>query len=111
MPKKMKIDKRLTQSGPSVETSRRLAKVRKQILAEFPPAANRQLTSPASGLPAQIRAAREKKQMTWYSVANAAGIPHPSTVRDMELGRDVLVSNVEAVAKVLGMQLELVETN
>jgi hypothetical protein len=41
-------------------------------------------------------------------VAKLAGIPNSSTVRDIEYGRDAQFSNVEAVAKVLGLRLELV---
>ena len=47
--------------------------------------------------------------MTWYAVAKLAGIPNPNTVRDIEYGRDAQLSNVQAVAKVLGLRLELVE--
>jgi len=41
--------------------------------------------------------------------AKLAGIPNSSTVRDIEYGRDSQLSNVEAVAKVLGLRLELAE--
>lgn len=61
------------------------------------------------GLPAQIRAAREAQRLTWYAVAKLAGIPNPNTVRDIEYGRDAQLSNVQAVAKALGLRLELVE--
>jgi hypothetical protein len=42
-------------------------------------------------------------------VAKRAGIPNPSTVRDIEFGRDTKLSNIEAVALTLGLRLELVE--
>ena len=47
--------------------------------------------------------------MPWYALAKLAGIPNPNTVRDMEYGRDAQLSNVQTVAKVLGLRLELVE--
>jgi hypothetical protein len=46
--------------------------------------------------------------LTWYAVAKLAGIPNPNTVRDIEYGRDTKLSNVQSVAKVLGLRLELV---
>lgn len=55
------------------------------------------------------RAAREAKGLTWYAVAKLAGIPNSGTVRDIEAGRDAQLSNVRAVARVLGLRLELVE--
>ncbi len=47
--------------------------------------------------------------MSWYAVAKLAGIPNPSTVRDLEFGRDTKLSSVEAVAQALGLKLELVD--
>ena len=57
---------------------------------------------------AQIRAARESQGLSWYAVAKLAGIPNPSTVRDLEYGRDTKLSSVEAVAQALGLKLEVV---
>ena len=42
-------------------------------------------------------------------VAKRAGIPNSNTVKDVEYGRDAKLSNIEAIAKVLGLKLELVE--
>jgi DNA-binding phage protein len=42
-------------------------------------------------------------------VAKRAGVPNPNTVRDIEYGRDTKLSSVQAVAKALGLRLELVE--
>jgi len=42
-------------------------------------------------------------------VAKRAGIPNSNTVRDIEYGRDVKLSNLESVAAALGLKLELVE--
>jgi len=91
------------------EERARHAEIRKRVMQEFPPAegAGRQESPP--GIPAQLRAAREAKGLTWYAVAKLAGIPNSSTVRDIEYGRDAQLSNVEAVAKALGLRLELAE--
>ena len=86
----------------------RLNEIRRQAMEDFPPAAGR--PQPAiTGIGAQIRAAREVKGLAWYAVAKLAGIPNPSTIRDMEYGRDAKLSNIEAVAGALGLTLELVE--
>ena len=58
-----------------------------------------------------VRAAREAQGLTWYALAKRAGIPNPNTVRDIESGRDAKLSNVQAVAAVLGLRLELIEAN
>jgi Helix-turn-helix domain len=91
------------------EERKRHAEIRAKVMEEFPPAPDvRRIESPP-GLPAQIRAAREAKGLTWYAVAKLAKIPNSSTVRDIEAGRDAQLSNVQAVAQVLGLRLELVE--
>ncbi len=91
------------------EERRRHAQIRAQVMQDFPPASGAGDMEPPPGLPAQIRAAREAKGLTWYAVAKLAGIPNSSTVRDIEYGRDAQLSNVTAVAQVLGLRLELVE--
>jgi hypothetical protein len=91
------------------EERKRHATIRQQVMKEFPPAASAQQAAAPPGIPEQIRKAREAKGLTWYAVAKLAGIPNSSTVRDIEYGRDSQLSNVEAVAKVLGLRLELVE--
>ena len=91
------------------EERERHRKIRKKVMEEFPPAKNAGYEPAPAGIPAQLRAAREAKGLTWYAVAKLAGIPNSSTVRDMESGRDTQLSNVQAVAKVLGLRLELAE--
>jgi len=59
-------------------------------------------------LPAAIRAAREKQGLTWYALAQKAGVPNQGTIRDIEEGKDVKVSSLQAVVHALGMELELV---
>jgi hypothetical protein len=46
---------------------------------------------------------------TWYALAKAAGIPNQATIRDIEQGKDVKLSNLQAVAAVLGLRIDLVE--
>ena len=57
----------------------------------------------------RIRQAREARGLTWYALAKAAGIPNQATIRDIEQGKDVKFSNLQAVAAALGLRLELVE--
>ena len=93
----------------TADERKRHAEIREQVMQEFPPAPGAGRTDSPPGLPAQIRAAREAKGLTWYAVAKLAGIPNPNTVRDIEYGRDAQLSNVKAVAQALGLRLELVE--
>jgi hypothetical protein len=93
----------------TTEERKRHAEIRAKVTQEFPPAPGSGRGVSPPGLPAQIRAAREAKGLTWYAVAKLAGIPNSSTVRDIESGRDAQLSNVNAIAQVLGLRLELVE--
>jgi hypothetical protein len=93
----------------TAEERKRHAEIRAQVMQEFPPAPGAGRVESLPGLPAQLRAAREAKGLTWYAVAKLAGIPNPNTVRDIESGRDAQLSNVKAVAQALGLRLELVE--
>ena len=87
----------------SQEDAHRLDKIRRQAMEDFPP-----LESPP-GIPTRIRVARQAQRMTWRAVANAARIPDPSTVRNIEQGRNTHVTDLEAVARVPGLRLELVD--
>lgn len=104
-----KETKRIFRKGPvPPEEVARLNEIRRQAQDEFPPDPN--APRPAtSGIGAQVRAAREAQQLTWYSLAERAGLPDPSTIRDIEYGRDAPLSNLEAIATALGLKLELVE--
>jgi hypothetical protein len=83
----------------------------KEIIAaiekEFPPKF-RGRPPAAPGLGSAVRAAREKQGLTWYALAQKAGVPNQGTIRDIELGKDVKVSSLQAVVHALGMELELV---
>lgn len=91
----------------TAEERRRHAKARQQVQREFPPVESPKWQPAANGVGAQVRAAREAQGLSWYKLAKLAGIPNSNTVRDIESGHDVKLSNIEAVAKVLGMKLEL----
>ena len=93
----------------TAEERKRHAEIREKVMQEFPPAPGAGRRESPPGIPAEIRRAREAKGLTWYAVAKLAGIPNPNTVRDIEYGRDSQLSNVQAVAKALGLRLELVE--
>lgn len=86
----------------SEEEAQRLNEIRRQAMEDFPP-----VESPP-GIPSRIRAARRAKKLTWHAVAQAAGLSGPSVVRDIELGHDTHVSDLEAVARVLDLRLDLV---
>ena len=78
-------------------------------MEEFPPVQRPRKSSPP-GIPSQIRTAREARGLTWYALAKQAGIPNSNTIRDIEQGDDVKLSNLQAVAEVLGLTVELVHT-
>jgi ribosome-binding protein aMBF1 (putative translation factor) len=93
----------------TVEERERHAAIRQKIMQEFPPAENAGRQESPPGIPAIIRQAREAKGLTWYALAKLADIPNANTVRDIEYGRDAQLSTVQAIAKALGLRLELVE--
>src|SRR4051812_38643166 len=93
--------KRIIRPATSEERARH-ADIRAKVMNDFPPASTAGRPTAPAGLPAQIRGARESKGLTWYAVAKLAGIPNSSTVRDIEAGRDAQLSNVKAIAQVLG---------
>jgi hypothetical protein len=95
----------------TVEERKRHAEIREKVMREFPPAQGSGQKGSPPGIPAQIRAAREARGLTWYAVAKLAGVPNSNTVRDIELGRDAQLCNVEAVAKALGLRVEVVQEN
>ena len=107
---KKKITNRIRRRGPqSQEERNRLREIREKVRQEFPSRNPPRLRLATEGVAATIRAAREAQGLTWYAVAKRAGVPNPSTIRDIEYGRDTKLSSVQAVAEVLGLRLELVE--
>ena len=104
-----KAAKGVTRKGRiTAAEAKRLNKIRDRAKQDFPPDPNR--PRPVTrGIGAKIRAARELQGLTWYAVANAAGIPNPATVRNIEYGRDTKLSSIEAIAAALGLKLDLVD--
>ncbi|HEX7449688.1 MAG TPA: helix-turn-helix transcriptional regulator [Pirellulales bacterium] len=95
---------------PLTEEERaRHAAIREAALREFPPTkeARRKLSPP--GIATRIREAREAHQLTWYTLAELAGISEQTTIRDIERGEDVKLSDFQRVTGVLGLKVELVE--
>ena len=107
---KKKITRRIRRQGPeSRDEQSRLQEIREKVRREFPRATRRGFSRRPPALRRGFVPARESQGLTWYAVAKRAGIPNPSTVRDIEYGRDTKLSSVQAVAKSLGLRLDLVE--
>jgi hypothetical protein len=98
------IHRRLTE-----EERARHAQIRASAIRGIPPKLGVNRIPSLPGIPARIRQAREAQGFTWYALAKAAGIPNQATIRDIEQGKDVKLSNLQAVAAALGLKLELVE--
>ena len=98
------LNRRLTD-----EERARHARIRELAVKDFPPRAGAEQKPAPPGIPAQIRAAREARGLTWYALARLAGIPNQATIRDIEQGKDVKLSNLQAVAHALDLRLELAE--
>jgi DNA-binding XRE family transcriptional regulator len=105
MSKKLRhVNRRLTE-----EERARHAQIRAEILRDVPPKPGTGRKPAPPGIPTKIRQARESQGLTWYALAKMAGIPNQGTIRDIEQGKDVKLSNLEAVAAALGLKLDLVE--
>jgi hypothetical protein len=105
-----KIIGRIRSSGPTSDEEReRLRDVREKVMEEFPPRVPPGLQLATSGIGAQIRLARESQGLNWYALAEKAGVSDAGVIRDIEYGREVTLSNIEAVAAALGLKLELVQ--
>jgi ribosome-binding protein aMBF1 (putative translation factor) len=105
-----KITGRVRAPGPASDEQRqRLQEVREKVMTEFPPRDPPRLQPATAGIAVQIRSAREAQGLTWYSLAERAGLSSANVVRDIEYGREVTLSNIESVAAALGLKLELVE--
>jgi hypothetical protein len=98
------VNRRLTE-----EERARHARIREAAMKDIPPKAGAGRKPSPPGIPAQIRQAREAHGLTWYALAKRAAIPNQATIRDIEQGKDVKLSNLQAVATALGLELELVE--
>jgi DNA-binding XRE family transcriptional regulator len=98
------VNRRLTD-----EERARHAQIRAAAMEDFPPKAGSGRKPSPPGIPTKIRQAREARGLTWYALAKAAGIPNQATIRDIEQGKDVKLSNLLAVAKALGLRIDVVE--
>jgi hypothetical protein len=106
---KKKITHRIRRGPLSLEERKQFQEIREKVRQEFPPLNLPRLQPAKEGIAARICASRKAQGLTWYAVAKRAGIPNPSTVRDIEYGRDTKLSSIQAVAGALGLRLELVE--
>lgn len=106
---KNKIVRRIRGEKKSPEEVRRLNDIRVKAKQDFPPLDPPRLKPVTEGIGAEIRAAREAQGLTWYSLAKKARVPNPTTIRDIEYGRDAKLSNIQAIAAALGLKLELVK--
>ena len=95
----------------TAEERTRHAAVRENVQSEYPPLVPPREPSVKNRVAAAIRKARKEQGLTWYAVAKKAGIPNPTTVRDIEYGNDAKLSNVNAIINALGLRMELVETS
>ncbi len=98
------VNRRLTE-----EERARHARIREAAMKDIPPKPGAGRNPSPPGIPAQIRQAREAQGLTWYALAKRAGIANQATIRDIEQGKDVRLSNLQAVAAALGLELELIE--
>lgn len=98
------VNRRLTD-----EELARDARIREAAMKDYPPKPGGGRKPSPPGIAARIRQARELQGLTWYALAQRAAIPNQATIRDIEQGKDVKLSNLQAVAAALGLELELVE--
>ena len=92
----------------TAEEKARHAEIREQVMQEFPPAEKKQQPL-STGIAADLRRARISRGLTYEAVAKEAGLPNANTVKDVEYGRNTELPSIEAIAKALGLKLELVE--
>jgi hypothetical protein len=98
------VNRRLTD-----EERARHAAIREAAMQDFPPKDGAHQAASPPGIPATIRKAREARRLTWYALAELAGMSDQATIRDIEMGKDVKLSDLQRVAGALGLKLELVE--
>jgi DNA-binding XRE family transcriptional regulator len=98
------VNRRLTD-----EERARHTQIRAAAMQDIPPKLDVVAKPSPPGIPARIRQARKDQGLTWYTLAKVAGIPNQATIRDIERGKDVKFSNLQAVALALGLNLELVQ--
>jgi ribosome-binding protein aMBF1 (putative translation factor) len=87
------------------------AQIREAAMKDFPPKPGTGRKPAPPGIPTRIRLAREAQGFTWYALAQKAAIPNQATIRDIEQGKDVKLSNLQAVVAALGLELDLVQVS
>jgi ribosome-binding protein aMBF1 (putative translation factor) len=92
----------------SAEEKATHAEVRRKVVDEFRPANQAKHHPAAEGIAGRLRIARKNRGLTYEKLAAEAGLPSANTVKDVEYGRDTDLHHVEAIARALGMRLELV---
>jgi ribosome-binding protein aMBF1 (putative translation factor) len=97
------VNRRLTEEERVRDT-----RIREAAMKDFPPKPGTGRKPSPPGIPTRIRQARESQGLTWYALAKRAAIPNQATIRDIEQGKDVTLSNLQSVAAALGLELELV---
>lgn len=102
--KLLHVNRRLTEAERA-----RHAQIREEAMCDIPAKSISSKKASPPGIPTRVRKAREARGLTWYALAKLSGIPNQATIRDIEQGKDVKLSNLQAVATALGLQLELVE--
>jgi len=98
------VERRLTE-----EERARHAQIREAAMQDIPPKQGAGRAPSPPGIPAKIRQAREAQSLTWYALAKIAGLANQATIRDIEQGKDVKLSDLECVAAALGLKLDLIE--
>jgi hypothetical protein len=104
------MEKKLTHINRTMTDDERQRAVEVRVAAkqDFPPKASEGKDVSPPGIPARIRGARDARGLTRYAVGQLAGVPAVA-VREIEQGADVSLSQLQAVAAVLGLTIELVD--
>ena len=66
--------------------------------------------TPTTQIARQIRDRRKLLKMTWYEVAKLAELSSQNTVKLIEEGGNVKIHTVQAVCEVLGLELDVRES-
>jgi ribosome-binding protein aMBF1 (putative translation factor) len=91
------------------EERARHSEIRAAAMGDIPPRPGAARRSSPPGIPTKIRQAREARGLTWYALAKECGISNQGIIRDIEQGKDVKLSDLQTVAAVLGLKLDIVE--
>ena len=90
------------------EQRRAYDNVREEAKHAFPPLQPASEPSGKGRIALAIRQARKARGLTFEQLAERSGIGSAELARDIEYGGDAKVSDIAAIAAVLGLRLELV---